>query len=325
MNPKITVHEAAHILGISTTAIFKRIKAKSLSHKKTQNKAYFGHKTAREIFGFSFKPKIIATQIVKGGTGKTAITQAVAIRSSLYGAKVLCLDLDQQANLSQSFGINVNDINSSVMIDIIKGKSELHESLLEPVEGVHLLPSKIDNALLEDCLMVESFPIDRVYKELLDPVKDEYDLIIIDCAPSLGRSVAAAALISDYVISPVTPEKSSLTGLDITHDTLKEASKKYKRKINLKVVQNKFDLRTTLSHQILTYLIKHPNYKDCLFKSYIRQSQEFPNTFYKHMSIFDSIKQSTAKEDIDLLTREILEIPVNTSETNKEEIENASD
>lgn len=322
MNPKITVQDASLILGITNTAIFKRIKAKSLFQKKTQNKAYFHHKTAKEIFGFNFKPKTITTQIVKGGTGKTAITQGVAIRASLYGAKVLCLDLDQQANLTQSFGINVNEITSAAIIDVLKGKAELSESLLEPVEGIHLLPSKIDNALLEDFLMVESYPIDRVYKELLDPIRDQYDVIIIDCPPALGRSVTAAALISDYVIAPVTPEKSSLTGLDITNNALKESSKKYKKKINLKVVQNKFDFRTTLSHQVLTYLLEHPAYKDSMFKSYIRQSQEFPNTFYKHTSIFDSIKNSTAKEDIDVLTREILELPLTNQTVNKED-ENA--
>ena len=317
MNPKMTIVEAASVLNITTQAIFKKIKNKSLVHKKSQNRAFFSHKTAKEIFEFAFKPKTITVQIVKGGTGKTAITQAIAIRAALYGARVLCLDLDQQANLTQSFGFNVNEITSAVVIDLIKGKAELSESLLEPIEGVHLLPSKIDNALLEDVLMVESFPIDRVYKELLDSIQNQYDLIIIDCPPALGRSVTAAGLISDYVISPITPEKSSLTGLDITYNALKEASKKYRKNINLKIVQNKFDLRTTLSHQILSYLVSHSVYKDYLFKSYIRQSQEFPNTFYKRTSIFDSIKISTAKEDIDLLTREILEIPVTDQEINE--------
>jgi len=322
MNPKITVVEAASVLSVTTQAVFKKIKTKSLHHKKTQNKAYFNHTAAKEIFGFNFKPKMITTQIVKGGTGKTAITQGVAIRAALYGARVLCLDLDQQANLTQSFGINVNEITSAAIIDVLKGKTELPENLLEPVEGVHLLPSKIDNALLEDFLMVESFPIDRVYKDLLEPIRDQYDLIIIDCPPALGRSVTAAALISDYVIAPVTPEKSSLTGLDITNNALKEASKKYKKKIHLRVIQNKFDFRTTLSHQVLTYLLEHSAYKECIFRSYIRQSQEFPNTFYKHMSIFDSIKFSTAKEDIDLLTREILEIPLTNQQITKDD-ENA--
>lgn len=324
MNPKITIHEAANILNLTTQAIFKKIKSKSLDHKKTQNKGYFGHLTSKEVFNFKFPSKIIAIQIVKGGTGKTAIAQAIAIRANLYGAKVLCLDLDQQANLTQSFGINVNEINSPVMIDIVKGKNELSKSLIPVIEGLDLLPSKIENALLEDFLMVESLPIDRVYKELLEPIQSFYDLIIIDCPPALGRSVAAAALCCDYVIAPITPERSSITGLDITHNALKEASRKYKRKINLKVVQNKFDVRTTLSHQTLAYLIQHSDYKDCLFKSYIRQSQEFPNTFYKHTSIFDSIKVSTAKEDIDLLTREILEIYSDNTEINRV-IKNAQD
>jgi len=308
MNPKMTVPEAAELLNITGQAILKKIKQKSLEHKKSQNRVFFGHTTAKEVFKFQFSPKIIAIQVVKGGTGKTALTQSIAVRASLYGAKVLCVDLDQQGNLTQSFGIDADAHNSIVMLNVVKGEAELTKGIIPINEGLHLFPSRINNASLEDYLMTESLPIDRVYKEYLDPLKSSYDLIIIDCPPALGRSVAASALSSDFVISPIIPEQSSLTGLDITFNALKVASKKYKRKINVKIVLNKFDVRTSLSHKILTYLIEHQEYRNCLFRTYIRQNQEFPNTFYKHTSIFDSVKPSTAKEDIDLLTREILEI-----------------
>lgn len=304
----MTVQEAAEILGITGQAILKKIKQRSLPHKKSQNRVFFGHETAKEIFKFQFPNKIVAVQVVKGGTGKTALTQAIAIRASLYGAKVLCVDLDQQANLTQSLGVNADELNSAVMINVVRGETEMSKGIIEINAGLHLFPSRINNATLEDVLMIESLPIDRVYKDHLDPLRNIYDLIIIDCPPALGRSVAAAALASDFVIAPIIPERSSLTGLEITFNALKEASKKYKRKINVKIVQNKFDVRTILSHETLTYLIEHQDYKHCLFRTYVRQNQEFPNTFYKHTSIFDSIRPSTAKEDIDLLTREILEI-----------------
>ena len=75
-----------------------------------------------------------------------------------------------------------------------------------------------------------------------------------------------------------------------------------------RIILNKFDTRTYLSHEILSTLIKHSNYSEKLFKTYIRTSQDFPNAIANGLSIFDNLKTSSAKEDIDLLTQEILGI-----------------
>jgi chromosome partitioning protein len=76
----------------------------------------------------------------------------------------------------------------------------------------------------------------------------------------------------------------------------------------MKVVLNKYDSRTMLSHELLSSLIKHSDYTSKLYKSYIRVSQEFPNSIAKGGTVFDSLRESSAKEDVDLLTREILEL-----------------
>jgi chromosome partitioning protein len=82
----------------------------------------------------------------------------------------------------------------------------------------------------------------------------------------------------------------------------------YKTNIPFKLVLNKFDTRTSLSHEVLSTLIKHPIYGEKLFKTYVRASQEFPNAIANSESIYDTLKNSSAKEDIDLLTVELLEI-----------------
>ncbi len=306
MDAKITAAETAELLGITLQGVHKQLKTSGLAYEKSQNRVYFGHDTAKSIFKIPFKQKVVAIQIVKGGTGKTSLTHSIAIRANLYGARVLCIDLDQQGNLTQAFQINPEE--NPVMIDVLKENISVKDAILNFSPGLDIIPSRIENAVLDSTLMIGRYALDRVYKDKLEPLKQQYDLIILDCPPALGQSVAAATLASDVIIAPVTPEKFCLSGLKITSQELSSLENNYHKKIPMRVVLNKFDSRTSLSHEVLSTLIKHPIYGENIYKSYIRASQEFPNAIAKGQSIFDSLKNSIAKEDIDLLTREILEI-----------------
>lgn len=313
MEAKMTAAEVASFLGITLQAVHKKLKAKNLEFKKSQNRIYFGHETARKLYQHPFQHKVIAFQIVKGGTGKTSLAYSIAIRAHLYGARVLCVDLDQQANLTQALQINAEEL--PVMVDIIKGEAEFSNSIVSVVPGLDLVPSRIENAILDNVIMLERLALDRVYQKEFNQYKDTYDLIVIDCPPALGQSVAAIALASDVIIAPVTPEEFSLSGLKITYQELLDLEEKYQRKIELKLVLNKFDTRTALSHEVLSTLIKHNIFGDKLYKSYIRASQEFPNTLSNAQTIFDTFRITPAKEDIDLLTREILHLNNRASQT----------
>ena len=250
--------------------------------------------------------QIIAFQIVKGGTGKTSICHSVAVRAALYGIKTLCIDLDQQGNLSSAFNIKSDEI--PIMVEIINNKLDIKDSIVSVIPGLDLIPSRIENALLDSHLMLKRSPLDRIYRDMIHPLKSDYDLILIDCPPALGSSVTAATLASDLVISPVTPSEFSLSGLQITKSELKNISDAFKKEIPLKVILNKFDTRTSLSHEIMRFLIKNPAYSTNLFQTVIRVNQEFENVIARGESIFDSLLDTPAKEDIDLLTMEILNI-----------------
>ena len=306
MEAKLTAAEAASYLKITLQALHKKLKVKQLAFEKNQNRIFFGHETAKKLFKLDFKKKIIAFQIVKGGTGKTSIAHAVSIKANLYGAKVLCIDLDQQGNLTQAFKVNPEE--SPVMIDILKDKLHIEEAIIRISSGLDIIPSRIENAILDNAIILDRLALDHVYKDIITPLKKHYDLIVIDCPPALGQSVAAVTLSSDVIIAPVTPEKFCLSGLKITSQELSNIEKNYHKNIPMKLVLNKFDSRTSLSHEVLSSLIKHPIYGEKLYKTYIRASQEIPNAIAKGISIFDTLKTTTAKEDIDLLTKEILEL-----------------
>lgn len=211
----------------------------------------------------------------------------------------------------------MNPEKTPVLIDILNDNLNIEDGIIQVMEGLDLLPSRIENASLDNTLMLKKIPLDLVYKDMLTPLRNKYDLILIDCPPALGQSVAAVTLAVDLIISPVTPEKFSLSGLKVTAQEIADIEKLYKRVIPLKIVLNKFDSRTTLSHETLTSLVKHPIYSELMFKSYIRASQEFPNVIAQGISIYDSLRHSPAKEDIDLLTKEILDINKPSNKTSE--------
>lgn len=311
MEPKITAAEIADFLDISLPAVHKKLRTGNLEYEKSQNRVFFNHHTAKKLLNIKFSPKIACIQIVKGGTGKTSLTHSIAIKASLFGAKVLCIDLDQQGNLTQAFKYNAE--TTPIMIDILKNNMHLSEGIVNVLPGVDLIPSRIENAVLDPHLMISRSALDRVYKEKIKPIQKKYDLILIDCPPALGSSVTAAALASDIIIAPVTPEKFCFSGLKITFQEISNIEESYKIDIDFKIILNKYDSRTSLSHEVLSTLVKHPTYGRCLYRTYIRNSQEFPNVIAKGISIFDSLKNTPAKEDVGLLTQEILEIKHHTN------------
>ena len=328
MEAKISVTDAAQILKLENQSVVKRLKTKGLEYKKSKNRIYFGHKTSRELFYTNNQSKscvTIATQIVKGGTGKTSITLNLATRFCLLGKKVAIIDLDQQSNLTTHCGIDAE--NLPIMIDIIEGAADITKSMVKVNDGLYLLPSRIDNAVLDDTILFKSLPLDRVYKQQIDKLKPLYDVIFIDCPPALGRSVGAMALSSDLILCPVSPDKQCLTGIKLLNDGLEELEKRnLGSKVKYKIIFNKYDGRTNASRKLLSILFESPYYRDHMLKTYIRNNQEFVNCCIKSTSIYVTLQTSSAKDDIDCLAQELIDIfpclqltdnytPIETNET----------
>jgi chromosome partitioning protein len=306
MEPKMLLADAAVTFNLTPQAIHNQLKRKQLEHKKSKNRIYFTHETAKSLFEIKFISQIISFQIVKGGTGKTSICLSIGVRSCLYGARTLLIDLDQQGNLTKACGVTTQ--NNPVMIEIINQNLKIEEGIINVLPGLDILPSRIENALLDPSIMLKRFPLEHLYKDMLNPLKEKYDVILIDCPPALGSSVTAATLASDRVISPVTPSEFSLTGLEITSKEIENIEKQFKVSITLCPLLNEYDARTTLSPDTMRMLVSHPKFEHTLLRSVVRKSQEFENTLVKGISIYDSLNANPAKEDVDLLTRELLNI-----------------
>jgi chromosome partitioning protein len=307
MDAKMTATEAARFLNVTVQAVHKRLKTKNLPFKKSQNRIFFGYETSKELFSLKFNNRIIGIQNLKGGVGKTELVYVIATKANLYGAKVLCIDLDMQGNLTEDC-FRVNAENSPVLIDIIEQNIPILDAIVNISPGLDIIPSRLENGVLDNTLMLKKLPLDRILRDLIDPLRSHYDLILIDCPPALGQAVTAASLAVDEIIAPVTPDRRSLSGLKLCQKELSAIEHNYKKNIPFKIILNKFDTRNTLSHETLSSLMKHPIYGDKLYKSYIRTCQEFPNSVAKGESIFKTLRETVAKEDIDLFVQELLGI-----------------
>lgn len=304
MNPKMTVIDAARILGKSQAAIDEELKSRALEMGISDNIAYFGHQTAKELFSFSFKPKAVVFQILKGGTGKTSLAFEFAVRASLYGAKVLCIDLDQQGNLTQAFNQDAETV--PVMVDSLSEGYSLRDSFLSVSEGLDLIPSRIENAMLDEVIRGKSFALEKVYRDPIQILKKTYDLIVVDCPPSLGQSVAASALAADLLIAPVTPEKFALSALQATCQSIEELQVAFGIDIPLHIIFNKFMPDVQSCIEILNSLRQEPYYQTKLLTTMVRLSEAFPRASIQNESLFESVIPNSAKEDVDRFTRFIL-------------------
>lgn len=304
MEPKITVREAASLLGISSGDVQSYITDNSLTSKRSGTTSFFGHETAKELFDSKSPSRVISFQIVKGGTGKTTIAGSFAVRASLYGLKVLCIDMDQQGNLTQGFGIDADE--HPVMIDVLVEDYDIKDAIINVAPGIDLLCSRLENAMLDEAIQMLSVPLDEVYSRYLKDLKKEYDLIVIDCPPNLGHSVAAVTLAVDTVVSPVAMEGFGIAGLEATCLAIDELETKYNVDIDFKIVVNKYDKRSKICNRLYDNVSQDPIYKNFLVSSIVDSSQDFPNSILEGESIFDQIQITQAKKDIDAVCREVL-------------------
>lgn len=307
MHPKMLVTEAADILGVTVQAIHKQLKTKKLPHSKLQNRVYFEHETALQMFSDYKQPcKVLVFVLVKGGVGKTTLCREVAIRATLMGKKVLIVELDHQGNLTKSFNVNAQE--HPVLIDLLEDNTlSIDDAIVNVMPGLDIMPSRYDNSVLDNFIMLKAIPLQKVIKNKIDPLKNRYDLILIDCPPSLGQAVASAVLCADEIILPTTPCDFSDSGIETTVKEVNRMMRDYDAtQIPMRIVLNQFDNREKDSRETHANLLRHEEYAKMYINSYIRTCKEIEKYRRRKLSVFESTTSNAGREDIDTLTRELL-------------------
>ncbi len=244
--------------------------------------------------------KIISLLNHKGGVGKT--TSAINIGAGLVelGKKVLLIDLDPQANLTLSLGVP-RQPNS--IYEAFRGESELDPFTVKENLDVVISTLDLSGAEME---MINEAGREFILRELFEPVKDEYDFIIIDCPPSLGLLTLNALTSSDIVYIPLQTEFLALQGLA----KIKQVIQKVKLRLNKKlqiggVIATMYDSRKVLNRDVVETIKKY--FGHLVFNTYIRDNVALAEAPAQRKDIFSYSPQSSGAADYLDLCKEILE------------------
>lgn len=250
-----------------------------------------------------FPHKVMSVQMLKGGVAKTTTVLNVGLRAAMYGAKVLFIDMDQQANLTFALGLDLDEAEEKpVWLDIVEKKARIQDCVVSISENVDLIPSNLNNSVLDRVLLNSNRNWAQSVKAPLAEIRQDYDLILIDTAPALSAINTAVTIASDEVLLPVNPDRFSYLGLEKHLEELQEIKKDFDLSLKEKILFTRFDAREKVSHELLQKCIT--SHKGRLMKNYVRTSTEVKNTIASGKNLFQT--RSTAREDYDLVTREVL-------------------
>lgn len=210
--------------------------------------------------------KVVSIANQKGGVGKTTTSVNLSTILAKKGKKVLMIDADPQGNASSGVGID-KDVEESVY-DILINDTEIEKVAKKTnIKNLSICPSNINLAGAE-VELVSMMSREYRLKEKLDPIKDNYDYIIIDSPPSLGLVTLNAFTASDSVLIPVQCEYYALEGLGQLINTINLVKKHLNKNIEIEgALLTMYDIRTNLSNQVVKEVKKYFN--DKVYKNVI--------------------------------------------------------
>lgn len=214
--------------------------------------------------------KIIAIANQKGGVGKTTTTVNLAASLGVLEKKVLLIDADPQANASSGLGIDVDSVAIG-SYQVLEHSNTASEAIMKcSAPNVDIIPAHIDLVAIE-IELVDKENREYMLKEALASIKDQYDYILIDCAPSLGLLTLNALTAADSVIIPIQCEYFALEGLGKLLNTIKSIQRLHNPDLDIEgLLLTMFDSRLRLSNQVVEEVQKHFN--DMVFKTIIQRN-----------------------------------------------------
>ena len=243
--------------------------------------------------------RVIAISNHKGGVGKTTSALNIGAGLNSLGKKILLVDLDPQANLSQSLGITEPEIN---IYGALRGRYPLQP--VEITEGLDLIPSTLDLSGAEVELTGEAGR-EYILKELIDPLRSSYDFILIDSPPSLGLLTINAFTASDEVYIPLQAQYLALQGLTKLLEIVDKIQRRLNKDLTIGgVFITQYDGRKVLNRDVVTAIEGH--FKDKVFKTKIRDNVALAEAPARGVDIFRYNSKSYGAEDYLSLCREIL-------------------
>ncbi len=249
--------------------------------------------------------RIISMVNQKGGVGKTTSTINLGAALAECGRKVLLVDFDPQGALSAGFGTNPHELELTVYNVMMDRKVDINDVILPTdIENIDLLPANIDLSAAE-VQLVNEVAREQVLASALRKVQNEYDVILIDCQPSLGLLTVNALTASHGVIIPLICEFFALRAVALLVDSIEKVQDRLNPGLEITgVLATMFDARTIHSKEVLARIIDA--FGDKVFDTVIKRTVKFPDATVSAEPILSYASNHTGAQAYRQVARELI-------------------
>jgi chromosome partitioning protein len=249
--------------------------------------------------------RIIAMCNQKGGVGKTTSTINLGAALAEYGRRVLLVDFDPQGALSVGLGINPHDLERTVYNLLLDRSVDVrHVVRATPMDGVDLLPANIDLSAAE-VQLVSEVAREQILGRSLRSVSDEYDVILIDCQPSLGLLTVNALTAAHGVVIPLECEFFALRGVALLVETIEKVKDRLNPGLEIDgILATMFDPRTLHSREVVARVVEA--FGDQVFHTVIGRTVKFPDASVAAEPITTYASSHSGAYAYRLLARELI-------------------